>query len=152
VTFWGNVILFRVKHYIWVQTIFFIIWHLFLWVSKDAEFNVDSKNINLPLWQNAPKKLFRKNEFLIYTRGSGGHLTKKLVLLFSVLLHKNEYIPGVLSFKIKFSSTIPPTLSYIYNIMITARCDVTVVSFKETVSRDFCHPFFFINRWPLGPW
>jgi hypothetical protein len=23
--------------------------------------------------------------------------------------------------------------------------------FKETVSRDFRPPFFFINRWPLGP-
>jgi hypothetical protein len=23
---------------------------------------------------------------------------------------------------------------------------------KETVSRDFRPPFFFINRWPLGPW
>jgi hypothetical protein len=31
-------------------------------VSKDAEFYVDFKNINLPLWQNAPKKkLFLKN-------------------------------------------------------------------------------------------
>jgi hypothetical protein len=24
--------------------------------------------------------------------------------------------------------------------------------FKETVSRDFRPPVFFINRWPLGPW
>jgi hypothetical protein len=39
---------------------------------------------------------------------SEGHLTKKLFLLFSVLLHKNEYIPGVLTFKIKFSSKIDP--------------------------------------------
>jgi hypothetical protein len=37
-----------------------------------------------------------------------GHLTKTLFLLFSVLLHKNEYIPGVLSFKIKFASKIDP--------------------------------------------
>jgi hypothetical protein len=27
---------------------------------------------------------------------SKGHLTKQLLLLFMVLLHKNEYIPGVL--------------------------------------------------------
>jgi hypothetical protein len=33
---------------------------------------------------------------------------KKCCLLFSGLLHKNEYIPGVLSFKIKFSSKIGP--------------------------------------------
>jgi hypothetical protein len=32
------------------------------WVSKDAEFYVDFKNIKLPWWQNAPKKkLFLKN-------------------------------------------------------------------------------------------
>jgi hypothetical protein len=37
VTFWGKVILFCVKHY--------IMWGW--WVSKDAEFNVDFKNINL---------------------------------------------------------------------------------------------------------
>jgi hypothetical protein len=49
VTFWG-----KVKHYIRVQNFFLIIWGL--WVSKDAEFNVDSKNINLLWWQNAPKK------------------------------------------------------------------------------------------------
>jgi hypothetical protein len=28
-----------------------------LWVSNEAEFNVDLKNINLPLWQNTPKKV-----------------------------------------------------------------------------------------------
>jgi hypothetical protein len=39
---------------------------------------------------------------------SGGHLTKHFFLLFSVLFHKNEYIPRVLSFKIKFSSKIDP--------------------------------------------
>jgi hypothetical protein len=46
VTFRGKVILYRVKHYIRVKKIFFIMWGL--WVSKDAEFNVDFKNINLP--------------------------------------------------------------------------------------------------------
>jgi hypothetical protein len=39
VTSWGKVILCR------VQNFFFILWDL--WVSKDAEFNVDFKNINL---------------------------------------------------------------------------------------------------------
>jgi hypothetical protein len=28
----------------------------------------------------------------------------------------------------------------------------TKMFLKETVSRDFRPPFFFINRWPLGPW
>jgi hypothetical protein len=42
---------------------------------------------------------------------SEGHLAKKLFFLFSVFLHKNEYIPGVLSFKIKFSSKIDPPYS-----------------------------------------
>jgi hypothetical protein len=38
--------LFRVKHYIRVKNFFPIIWDL--GVSKDAEFNVGFKNINLP--------------------------------------------------------------------------------------------------------
>jgi hypothetical protein len=38
-------------------TIFFTIWTS--WVSKDAECYVDFKNINLPLWQNAPKKVIK---------------------------------------------------------------------------------------------
>jgi hypothetical protein len=29
---------------------------------------------------------------------------------------------------------------------------VLVNHIKETVSRDFRPPVFFINRWPLGPW
>jgi hypothetical protein len=42
--------------------IFFTIWTL--WISKYAEFYVDFKNIYLPLWQNAPKKIYsRKNNF-----------------------------------------------------------------------------------------
>jgi hypothetical protein len=41
---------------------------------------------------------------------SEGHMTKTLFLLFSVLLYKNEYIPGVLAFKIKFLSKIDPPL------------------------------------------
>jgi hypothetical protein len=52
--------LFKVKHYIRVQ-IFFILGGL--WVSKDAEFNVDFKNIN----KMHLKKLFQKNEFQHYT-------------------------------------------------------------------------------------
>jgi hypothetical protein len=32
-----------------------------LWVPKNAEFYIDFKNINLPYWQNAPKKLFQEN-------------------------------------------------------------------------------------------
>jgi hypothetical protein len=35
--------------------LFFIKWGS--WLSKDVEFNVDFKNIKLPLWQNAPKKV-----------------------------------------------------------------------------------------------
>jgi hypothetical protein len=51
-----------VKHYIRVQKFFFIIWGL--WVSKDAEFNVDFKNINLPKRQHAHKKGYsRKTNF-----------------------------------------------------------------------------------------
>jgi hypothetical protein len=44
---------------------FFII--LGLWVSKDAEFNVDVKNINLPKWQNAPKKSYSRKTNFLYT-------------------------------------------------------------------------------------
>jgi hypothetical protein len=40
------------------QKFFPIIWGLC--ISKDAEFNVDFKNINLPLWQNAPKKSYSR--------------------------------------------------------------------------------------------
>jgi hypothetical protein len=39
VTFWGQALFMGLKF-------FFIIWGL--WVSEDAEFNVDFKNINLP--------------------------------------------------------------------------------------------------------
>jgi hypothetical protein len=45
---------------------------------------------------------------------SGGYLAKKFFLLFSVLFHKNEYIPRVLSFKIKFSSKIDPHYSAVF--------------------------------------
>jgi hypothetical protein len=31
--------------------------NLEIWVSKDAELYVNFKNINVPLWQNAPKKV-----------------------------------------------------------------------------------------------
>jgi hypothetical protein len=37
---------FWVKHYLRVQKFVFTIWGW--WVSKDAEFNVDFKNTNLP--------------------------------------------------------------------------------------------------------
>jgi hypothetical protein len=36
---------------------------------------------------------------------SKGHLTKPLLLLFSVLLHKNEYIPGVLMCQFQYRPT-----------------------------------------------
>jgi hypothetical protein len=32
-----------------------------LWVSKDSEFYFGFKNINLPWWQNASKKLLQKH-------------------------------------------------------------------------------------------
>jgi hypothetical protein len=42
-----------------------------LWLSKNAELNVDSKYIILPYLQNAPKKLLQNKDFrtAIYTRG-----------------------------------------------------------------------------------
>jgi hypothetical protein len=48
---------------------------------------------------------------------------KTFFLLFSVLLHRNKYIPGVLSFKIKFSSKILETSQrwkrhYLYRIQL----------------------------------
>jgi hypothetical protein len=52
VTFWGKVMLFRVKHYIKVQKFSFS-HNMGLWVSKDAEVNVNFKNINLP-WKAWP--------------------------------------------------------------------------------------------------
>jgi hypothetical protein len=53
-------------HYIRVQKFFFTIWTS--WVSKDAEFDVDFKNTNLP-WQNAPKEIFQDKDFRQYTGG-----------------------------------------------------------------------------------
>jgi hypothetical protein len=41
----AEVMIFWVMHYIEAQKIFFTMWGL--WVSKDAELNVDFKNINL---------------------------------------------------------------------------------------------------------
>jgi hypothetical protein len=45
------------KHYIKLK-ILFTIWTS--WVSKDADFFTDSKNINLPQSQNAQIKLYNK--------------------------------------------------------------------------------------------
>jgi hypothetical protein len=59
-TFW-------VMHYIRIKFFFFRIWTS--WVSKDLEFYVDFTNINFPWWQNEPKKLFKKKEFIYYTGG-----------------------------------------------------------------------------------
>jgi hypothetical protein len=52
-----------------IQIFFFQ--NLGLWVSKDADINnVDFKDINLPLWQNAPKKvIWDLLSFCIYTWG-----------------------------------------------------------------------------------
>jgi hypothetical protein len=52
------VMTFWVMHYIRVLNFLFTIWTS--WVSKDTEFDVDFKNINLPLWQNAPKKVIQE--------------------------------------------------------------------------------------------
>jgi hypothetical protein len=46
------VLTFWVMHSIMVQNFLFTLWTS--WVLKDAEFYVEFKNINLPLWQNAP--------------------------------------------------------------------------------------------------
>jgi hypothetical protein len=56
-------------------------------------------------------------------------LDQTTFLLFSVLLHKNEYIPGVLSFKIKFSSKIDPpywTRTKLWAPCTTKKCWVSL--------------------------
>jgi len=50
----GNGLTFLVKHYIRVKIFFFTIETCL--VSKDAEFYVEFKNVNLPLCKIAPKK------------------------------------------------------------------------------------------------
>jgi hypothetical protein len=50
----GNGLTFLVKHYIRVKIFFFTIGTCL--VSKDAEFYVEFKNVNLPLCKIAPKK------------------------------------------------------------------------------------------------
>jgi hypothetical protein len=37
-------------------------------VSKNSEFYVDFKNINLPLWQNAPKKRYSRTKISVCTK------------------------------------------------------------------------------------
>jgi hypothetical protein len=54
-------------HYKEVKKYFFTIW--ISWVSKDAEFYVDSKNITLPLLQNAPKKSYSRIQIFVITQG-----------------------------------------------------------------------------------
>ena len=45
-----------VKHYIRVKIFFFTMGTY--WVSKDAEFHVEFKYVNLPLYKIAPKKSY----------------------------------------------------------------------------------------------
>jgi hypothetical protein len=54
VTSSGNCLTFLVKHYIRVKIFFFTMGTY--WVSKDAEFYVEFKNVNLPLYKIASKK------------------------------------------------------------------------------------------------
>jgi hypothetical protein len=49
------------------------------WVLKDAEF-YDLKNINLPLWQNAPKNSNSKIEIFITTHGAPCEQTEFFIL------------------------------------------------------------------------
>jgi hypothetical protein len=67
VTFWGKVILYRVKHYIRVPKFFFITWGL--WISKDAEFNVDFKNIYYLSDKMHLKKSYSRKRFSLLHRG-----------------------------------------------------------------------------------
>jgi hypothetical protein len=54
------VIIFWVMHYIRVQ-----VWTS--WLTKYAEFYADFKTINLPLWQNAPKKSYSRKKIYFTT-------------------------------------------------------------------------------------
>jgi hypothetical protein len=36
----------------------FFSWNRSIWVSKEPYFHADFKNVNIPLWQNAPKKSY----------------------------------------------------------------------------------------------
>jgi hypothetical protein len=47
---------------------FFTIWNS--WVSKDAEFYVDFKNLNLYSGQNAPKKRYSRIKIFVSTQGA----------------------------------------------------------------------------------
>jgi hypothetical protein len=72
--FFRSIDLYRRGHYILGhalyrgQKICFTMWAW--WVSKDTEFYVDFKNINLPLWQNAPKKSNSKIKIFITIQGA----------------------------------------------------------------------------------
>jgi hypothetical protein len=50
------------------QKFFFTMWGI--WVSKDADLNVDFKNINLYKRQNAPKKSKSRIKILFTTQGA----------------------------------------------------------------------------------
>jgi hypothetical protein len=121
VTFWGKVILFGGQALYNGPNFFFILWGL--WVSKDAELNVDFKNINLYLRQNAPKRSKSRMKILFTTQG--------------VLFNKNEYIPRVLSFKIKFLSKIDPPYCIIpwvlFVVYIKVILYVTLVLFTHVL-------------------
>jgi hypothetical protein len=52
-------------HYIEAQNFFFTIWTS--WVSKDAEFYVDFKNINYLSDKMHLKKIFQDKDFRLYT-------------------------------------------------------------------------------------
>jgi hypothetical protein len=51
-----------------------------LWVSKDAELNVDYKNINLYKRQNAPKKSKSRIKILFTTQGAPCVVIKIFIL------------------------------------------------------------------------
>jgi len=57
----GNGLTFLVKHYIRVKIFFFTIETCL--VSKDAEFYVEFKNVNLPLCKISPKKIIGEKRY-----------------------------------------------------------------------------------------
>jgi hypothetical protein len=73
----AQVYTFRAMQYIWVKNDLFTIYGL--GVSKDAEFYVNFKNINLYKWQNAPKT--SKSRIKIGFRGGPLCVVKQICIL-----------------------------------------------------------------------
>jgi hypothetical protein len=100
------------------KKLFFTMWGI--WVSKDAELNLDFKNTNLYKRQNAPKKSKSRIKILFTTQGAlyivhdpkyhdlraRGQWTKKYFFAFSILLDGLAHISAIFLLKMQKKSKI----------------------------------------------